>query len=184
MLAPAEVSKEDNSVVSKGVKETGIVVCPQGLMVSFESTVPDPTETDGLAFWASEVLGAVICGVDGSIVVLCRLLFGPSALLLSICRCGTVRSKTSKNRMPSQNPTTAGTNAHCPMAAERSIAGIRRLQTEAAAITPAANPVNDLCTEAFSLFLINNTQDAPNMVPKNGIRIPRITFHIIASFLL
>jgi hypothetical protein len=73
MLAPAEVSKEDNSVVSKGVKETGIVVCPQGLMVSFESTVPDPTETDGLAFWASEVLGAVICGVDGSIVVLCRL---------------------------------------------------------------------------------------------------------------
>lgn len=73
MLAPAEVPKEDNSVVSKGVRESGIVVCLQGLMVSFGSTVSDPTEIDGLALWASEVLGAAKCGVDGNIVVLCRL---------------------------------------------------------------------------------------------------------------
>lgn len=73
MLAPAEVPKEDNSVVSKEVKETGVVVCPQGLMVSFGSTVSDPTEIDGLALSASEVFGAAICWVDGNIVVLCRL---------------------------------------------------------------------------------------------------------------
>lgn len=73
MLTPAEVPKEDNSVVPKGVKESGIVVCLQELMVSLGSSVPGPTETDGLARHASEVLGAVICWVDGNIVVLCKL---------------------------------------------------------------------------------------------------------------
>ena len=44
--------------------------------------------------------------------------------------------------MPSQNPMTAGTNDHFPMFAACSMAGIKRLQTEAATITPAAKPVS------------------------------------------
>lgn len=44
--------------------------------------------------------------------------------------------------MPSQNPTTAGTKANFPNGADSSIAGIKRLQMEAAIMTPDANPVN------------------------------------------
>ena len=74
MLAPAEVPKEDNSVVPKGVEETGIGVCLQRLMVSLEFTVTGPIEMDELAFQASEAHGSLICGVDViNIVVLGRL---------------------------------------------------------------------------------------------------------------
>lgn len=41
LLAPADVSKEDNSGVPKGVEEAGTVVCTQGLILSLGSTVTD-----------------------------------------------------------------------------------------------------------------------------------------------
>ncbi len=110
-----------------------------------------------------------------SMVVFCRLLPGPSALLLFRCRWGIVRSKSSKNKMPSQNPATAGTKAHFPMEAAWSIAGTSRLHTDAATMTPAANPVRARCTDTCSLFFIKNTHAAPRAVPRNGIIIPRIT---------
>lgn len=80
MLAPAEVPTGDNSVVPKGVEETGIVVCLQGLMVSLEFSVPGPIKTDELAFQASEVLGALICGLDIHVVVLICGLSGLTTL--------------------------------------------------------------------------------------------------------
>lgn len=73
MLAPAEVPTEDNSVVPKGVEETGIGVCLQGLMVSLGFSVTGPIKTDELAFQASEVLGALIGGVDIHVIVFCGL---------------------------------------------------------------------------------------------------------------
>lgn len=73
MLAPAEVPTEDNSVVPKGVEETGIGVCLQGLMVSLGFSVTGPIKTDELAFQASEVLGALVGGVDIHVIVFCGL---------------------------------------------------------------------------------------------------------------
>ena len=54
-----------------------------------------------------------------------------------------------------------------------SIAGISKLQTEAATITPAAKPVSERCTASLSAFFIKNTHAAPSAVPRNGIRIPQ-----------
>ena len=42
--------------------------------------------------------------------------------------------------MPTQNPTAAGINARRPLSLAISIDGIKRLQIEAATITPSAKP--------------------------------------------
>ena len=44
--------------------------------------------------------------------------------------------------MPKRNPTAAGTTDHLPLSASISIAGMSKDHTEAATITPAANPVS------------------------------------------
>ena len=55
------------------------------------------------------------------------------------------------------------------------MAGISRLHTEAATITPAAKPVRLFCTFSLMLPFMKKTQAAPRLVPKNGIRIPAVT---------
>ncbi len=52
------------------------------------------------------------------------------------------------------------------------MAGISRLQIEAATITPAAKPASERCTKSPSDFFIKNTQAEPSVVPKKGIMIP------------
>ncbi len=52
------------------------------------------------------------------------------------------------------------------------MAGIKRLQTEAATITPAANPVSALCTLLPNVFFIKKTQAEPAVVPIKGIKSP------------
>ena len=74
--------------------------------------------------------------------------------------------------MPSQNPTAAGTKDQVPRSADRSMAGISRLQTDAAVITPAANPVSPRWTPSDRPCRIPNTQAAPRAVPANGISTP------------
>ena len=87
--------------------------------------------------------------------------------------------------MPSQKPANAGRNASWPMAEDCSIAGMMRLQTEAATITPAAKPVSARCTPVRRSFLRKNTQAEPAEAPRNGIRSPVMTVFICApSFLL
>ena len=56
------------------------------------------------------------------------------------------------------------------------MAGIRRLQIEAATITPAANPVSARCTDLLNVVLIKNTHAAPSVVPTNGINMPKKVF--------
>ena len=63
--------------------------------------------------------------------------------------------------MPAHSPTTAGTKASCPMASDCSMAGIRRLQTDAATMTPAAKPKNTFCVLWESSFRKKNTMAAP-----------------------
>ena len=53
-----------------------------------------------------------------------------------------------------------------------SIEGISNDHTDAAIITPAANPNNIFFTFLFNLFFIKNTIALPNTVPKNGINNP------------
>jgi len=59
-----------------------------------------------------------------------------------------------------------------PIADDCSMAGISRLQTEAATITPAAKPVSERCTASLSDFFMKNTHAAPSDVPRNGIKMP------------
>ena len=74
--------------------------------------------------------------------------------------------------MPIQNPEKAGRNDSFPIHAACSIAGISRLHTEAATITPAAKPVKMRCMASLSCLRIKNTQAAPSVVPRKGIRMP------------
>ena len=116
----------------------------------------------------------MLCSVTAStsIVVREKPLCGPSGSSAPWCKCGTATSSSSKKPMPSQNPMAAGKNASRPRFSACSIAGISRLQIDAATMTPAAKPVKARCTPSCSVFFIKNTQAAPSVVPANGIRMP------------
>ena len=70
--------------------------------------------------------------------------------------------------MPSQNPATAGKKDHRPISAACSIAGTSRLQTDAAAMTPAAKPVKARCRRGFMPLFRKKTHPAPREVPRKG----------------
>ena len=71
-----------------------------------------------------------------------------------------------------------------PMPSDCSMAGISRLQIDAATITPAAKPARARCTRSPSDFFIKNTQAAPSVVPKKGIIIPRKVSICFTAFAL
>ena len=74
--------------------------------------------------------------------------------------------------MPSQKPTAAGMNASRPRPSDCSMAGMSKLQIDAATMTPAAKPVKARCTPSCSVFFMKNTQADPSVVPAKGIRMP------------
>ena len=74
--------------------------------------------------------------------------------------------------MPIQKPINAGRKDNLPMLSDCSIAGINRLQIDAATITPAAKPASERCTISLSDFFIKNTHAEPSVVPIKGISIP------------
>ena len=53
------------------------------------------------------------------------------------------------------------------------MAGISRLHTDAATITPAAKPVRARWMPSLKDFFKKNTQPAPRLVPRKGIKIPQ-----------
>lgn len=116
--------------------------------------------------------------------VLPRTVLGPSACLLFICRWGMIRSSRSKKRIPSQNPPAAGKTAQGPMRAACSMAGMSRLQTDAATITPAAKPVRPRWIKGCGDLPRKNTLEAPRDVPRNGMRMPRHAARDMRIFLL
>ena len=65
-----------------------------------------------------------------------------------------------------------------------SMAGISKLQMDAATITPAAKPARERCTRSPRDFFIKNTQAAPSVVPKKGIMIPRKVSICLTAFAL
>ena len=54
-----------------------------------------------------------------------------------------------------------------------SMAGISKLHTDAATITPAAKPVRARWMPSLRDFFKKNTQPAPRLVPRKGINIPQ-----------
>ena len=60
-----------------------------------------------------------------------------------------------------------------PRSAACSIAGISKLHTDAATITPAAKPVRARWMPSRREFFKKNTQPAPRLVPRKGIKIPQ-----------
>ena len=121
----------------------------------------------------------MLCSVTARtiIAVRLRLLLGPSACSLPICRCGIRWSSARRNSTPSQKPANAGRNESLPSAVDCSIAGISRLHIEAATITPAANPASERWTKSPSELFIKNTQAAPAAVPRKGNQYPEKNLH-------
>ena len=117
----------------------------------------------------------MLCSVTASSIMVVRpsLFLGPSAWSLPTCRWGIRWSSASKNSTPNQNPANAGKNANRPSPADWSMAGISKLQMEAATITPAAKPASERCTRSSSECRIKNTHAAPKDVPKKGISMPQ-----------
>ena len=72
------------------------------------------------------------------------------------------------------NPIIAGTNDSFPISSDCSSAGRSKLKNDAEIITPAANPPIAFLSLSSISPLRKNTQAAPSVVPKNGIKIPSI----------
>ena len=60
----------------------------------------------------------------------------------------------------------AGTTLHTPLSDTIFIAGISSDHTDAATITPEANPNSNFCTLDDILSFMKKTNAAPSMVPK------------------
>jgi hypothetical protein len=86
--------------------------------------------------------------------------------------------------MPPPKPMTEGIKASLPKEEDSSSAGIRRLQMEAATMTPEAKPVSPRCTERCIFPRMKNTQAAPRDVPRKGINNPQKISIFIISLLL
>ena len=74
-----------------------------------------------------------------------------------------------RKTMPKAKPIKAGSQEILPRCRAKSIDGINSDQTEAAIITPAANPKRIFSVLGFILSFIKNTVKAPKLVPINGI---------------
>ena len=139
----------------------------ESVMATFPESQPAKTMPTAMP---SGKLWSVTASV--SIVVRFNFARGPSGVLLPKCKCGVILSKMNKNKIPAQNPIAAGANASLPMCSLALIAGRRRLQTDAATITPAAKASNPRLRFCFICPRTKNTQAAPRTVPKNGMVRP------------
>ena len=106
------------------------------------------------------------------IVVFFNFAFIPSGLSSFKCKCGIKLSNSNKNNIPKINPIAAGSHSIFPCSFAISIDGIINDHTDAAIITPDANPNNNFSTFRLNLFFIKNTIADPKVVPKNGIANP------------
>ena len=90
--------------------------------------------------------------------------------------------------IPMTKPAAAGKKLSLPRCSLRSIAGIKRLHTDAATITPAAKPISIRSSFLFIVPRIKNTAAEPSAVPKTGrktiftisIEKPAFIFSIIS----
>ena len=88
--------------------------------------------------------------------------------------------------MPSRNPIEAGTTDHFPISPHISIDGSSNDHTDAAIITPAANPNNDFCSSSDICCFVKKTIAEPRTMPTIGMSRPVIIviFYFFASSML
>ena len=82
------------------------------------------------------------------------------------------QSKAIKKPTPSRNPPAAGSQPGTPRLSASSMAGISRLHTEAATITPAAKPRKIRWAPAVTRLRKKNTMAAPRAVIKQVNPVP------------
>lgn len=70
--------------------------------------------------------------------------------------------------MPQRKPMAAGTTENLPMSSHIFIEGISKDHTEAAIITPEANPNNSFCVLTGMASFMKNTKEDPISVPEKG----------------
>ena len=96
----------------------------------------------------------------------------PSACSAPLCRCGMNPSSASISTRPRIKPPAAGIQSGWPFCAASSIAGMSRLQMDAAIITPDANPRKICCIRALDCRFIKNTMAAPIVVIRKVKPVP------------
>ena len=84
--------------------------------------------------------------------------------------------------MPNKNPTAAGHTAQAPLLSSISMAGMSSDHTEAATITPEANPSSAFCSLTGISPFIRNTKAEPSIVPSRGISNPVVSIVVVILF--
>ncbi len=105
--------------------------------------------------------------------------FTPSGLSESIWRWGVSVSISKRKPMPHRKPTAAGTTHSFPLLAPISILGMSSDHIDAATITPDAKPSSGFCKRCDISPRMRNTNAAPIVVPRNGIKSANAMFPAI-----
>ncbi len=93
---------------------------------------------------------------------------GPSGSLEPTCKCGVKWSIAKSRSMPPRKPTATGSHAGTGPPSDASRAGVMRLHTLAAIITPAAKPRSAFVNRSDMPWRMRNTSAAPRVFPRNG----------------
>ena len=101
-----------------------------------------------------------------SLAVRERRLFGPSGPPAR-WMCGVMWSMSSRKAKPASKPTADGMTAEAPLPI--SMDGMISDQTDAATITPEANPRRTFCSIGGISRFMKNTKADPRTVPRKGI---------------
>ena len=103
-----------------------------------------------------------------------ELAFGPFGLQTVLVQMRDKMIQQQQNRIPSQKPTAAGKNASLPRSAACSMAGISKLHTDAATMTPAAKPVRARWMPSLRDFFKRIHSLPQDLCPEKGSRSPRM----------
>ena len=126
----------------------------------------------------------MLCSVTASTIIVVFFSFPPilSELLPSKCKFSIITFINSRKKIPNNKPIVAGIHATIFWSSAIFIDGINKDHTEAAIITPDANPNKIFSNLSFILFFIKSTIAAPSVVPKKGIANPQKTSIKITPF--
>lgn len=120
----------------------------------------------------TDIPSGMLCSVTAkSIIVVFDIwaVLMPSWFLLSMCICGITVSRSRRKNIPARKPTSAASHSGELFPLHISIDGISKDHTEAAIITPAANPKSNFSNFGAIRFFKKNTIAEPSDVPRKGI---------------
>ena len=123
----------------------------------------------------TDIPSGMLCSVTAvnSRVGRCQRLGRPSGSFSPGCKCGSKACSPMRNATPSAKPPAAASQGTWPASSARSMAGISSDHTDAAIMTPAANPRNTRWAKALSRPRNRNTAAAPRVVMRKVKPVPR-----------